>query len=352
MNYKAILTLTIAVISFTATSQNKDKELAQNGPFASIGKKSKVLTLPGHDYVYSAPDTVEYFGWGFSRSKQDFVYVKSEQEMAKDTVRKKLKNESRSRWLSIDPVVHPFESPYAGMSNNPILFLDPDGGDIKPANDLAKTQIGEVFKAFDTKINDRSISGADLFGLQGRGVGFDKAPNQLVFYSSLSKSEFNKKLNKSSLNSDQKKEAKAIFKILSSNDIYEVATVNPSSKLNSGNTGQSQTNKFVTENSSANQLLTKATNGEITNPQIQAGLKTQVNSGTTDNGGTFGVFPDYQKAQSSDQYLKGVILINTPATTESVKAPSDNSTNRAGEPSTETKTIIKSLDKASEKIPN
>ena len=134
MNYKAIFTLTIAVISFTATSQNKDKELAQNGPFASIGKKSKVLTLPGHDYVYSAPDTVEYFGWGFSRSKQDFVYVKSDQEMAKDTVRKKLKNESRSRWLSIDPVVHPYESPYVGLGNNPILFVDPDGGDIVDAN--------------------------------------------------------------------------------------------------------------------------------------------------------------------------------------------------------------------------
>lgn len=134
MNFKAIFTLIIAVISFTVTSQNKDKELAQNGPFASIGKKSKVLTLPGHDYVYSAPDTVEYFGWGFSRSKQDFVYVKSEQEIAKDTVRKKLNNESRSRWLSIDPVVHPYESPYAGMSNNPILFLDPDGADIVDAN--------------------------------------------------------------------------------------------------------------------------------------------------------------------------------------------------------------------------
>jgi hypothetical protein len=130
MNYKAILpTFIIAVISFTATSQNRDKELAQNGPFASIGKKSKVLTLPGHDYVYSAPDTVEYFGWGFSRSKQDFVYVKTEEELLKDTVKLKLKNESRSRWLSVDPMIKAYESPYSSFANNPVVFIDPDGQD-------------------------------------------------------------------------------------------------------------------------------------------------------------------------------------------------------------------------------
>lgn len=351
MNYKAIFTLTIAVISFTASSQNKDKELAQNGPFASIGKKSKVLTLPGHDYLYSAPDTVEYFGWGFSRSKQDFVYVKSEQEMAKDTVRKKLKNESRSRWLSIDPVVHPFESPYSSMSNNPIIFVDPDGGDTKPANDNAIAQLANVFKSFDTKTTENTnLSGANLFGVQGRNVGFDGGNSQLVLSSSLSKRDFEKKLNKTNLSDQQKKEAKAIFKVLSANDIYEVGTVENATKLNSGNNGQggTQQQKLITDNESAISLLTKTGQGNSSTGEIKSDLLKQDNSGNTANGGTFGVFPDYQKAQSEDKYLKGVILINPGVTPSSVK--SDGNAPTTG-PTNETKSIIQSLDKASEKIP-
>ena len=33
------------------------------------------------------------------------------------------------RWWSLDPIVKPWESPYAGFSNNPIYFIDPSGLD-------------------------------------------------------------------------------------------------------------------------------------------------------------------------------------------------------------------------------
>jgi hypothetical protein len=40
------------------------------------------------------------------------------------------------RWWSIDPVVKPWESPYVGYSNNPIIFSDPSGLDPDdPSND-------------------------------------------------------------------------------------------------------------------------------------------------------------------------------------------------------------------------
>src|SRR5690606_12646105 len=31
------------------------------------------------------------------------------------------------RWKTPDPVIHPWESPYAGFANNPILYVDPSG---------------------------------------------------------------------------------------------------------------------------------------------------------------------------------------------------------------------------------
>lgn len=36
------------------------------------------------------------------------------------------------RWLSIDPIVHPWESPYVGFANNPIYYTDPSGLSVNP----------------------------------------------------------------------------------------------------------------------------------------------------------------------------------------------------------------------------
>ena len=46
------------------------------------------------------------------------------------------------RWLSKDPVVKPWESPYAGFANNPIVFVDPSGLDSKPKN----PKEGEIYQ--------------------------------------------------------------------------------------------------------------------------------------------------------------------------------------------------------------
>jgi len=61
------------------------------------------------------------------------------------------------RWLSVDPVVKHHESPYAAYSNNPILFIDPNGADTlllhlkeveSPLNDII------LFKVTFTFIQD------------------------------------------------------------------------------------------------------------------------------------------------------------------------------------------------------
>src|ERR1041385_3255942 len=44
------------------------------------------------------------------------------------------------RWLTTDPVVKPWESPYAGFSNNPIYYDDPSGLDPHPPANAGKTE--------------------------------------------------------------------------------------------------------------------------------------------------------------------------------------------------------------------
>ena len=42
------------------------------------------------------------------------------------------------RWLSQDPITHPFQSPYAAMEGNPILYADPMGSEVQFADEDAK----------------------------------------------------------------------------------------------------------------------------------------------------------------------------------------------------------------------
>jgi hypothetical protein len=51
----------------------------------------------------------------------------------RDTVYREatLEPEVVSRWLSTDPVFHPYESPYTAFANNPVYFVDPDGKKVK-----------------------------------------------------------------------------------------------------------------------------------------------------------------------------------------------------------------------------
>jgi RHS repeat-associated protein len=64
------------------------------------------------------------------------------------------------RWLSIDPLAakYPAHSPYNGIGNNPILFLDPDGKEIVFGSTEAKKSYNELkaaYKAGGDKYKDR-----------------------------------------------------------------------------------------------------------------------------------------------------------------------------------------------------
>ncbi len=53
------------------------------------------------------------------------------------------------RWLSKDPIVKPWESPYAGFANNPIVYVDPSGLDATEGggNRCQESTFGQRLKA-------------------------------------------------------------------------------------------------------------------------------------------------------------------------------------------------------------
>lgn len=47
-----------------------------------------------------------------------------------------------SRWLSTDPIFHPYESPYTAFANNPVYFVDPRGTTVGDYYDKEKNKLG------------------------------------------------------------------------------------------------------------------------------------------------------------------------------------------------------------------
>lgn len=57
-----------------------------------------------------------------------------------------------SLWLGVDPLAskYPYVSPYVFVLNNPIMFIDPDGADVKPSKAFLNTSYGKVFQDLRT----------------------------------------------------------------------------------------------------------------------------------------------------------------------------------------------------------
>jgi hypothetical protein len=130
-------------------------------PFEELGIKVKVLTLSNGKYQESFPnDTTFRFGSViFNRVTGEVVTV-----IENDTLygEYNLKAEVVSRWLSPDPLAakYPNWSPYNYALNNPVLFIDPDGAEVKPANQAALAVIQKGLtpqEAAYVKLNDAGM---------------------------------------------------------------------------------------------------------------------------------------------------------------------------------------------------
>lgn len=80
------------------------------------------------------------------------------------------------RWWSQDPIVKPWESPYAGFSNNPIVFSDPSGlnSQNETDGDEEKSKAGDKItnkdgEEFTVSIDETVVYGGGCSNLVFRG---------------------------------------------------------------------------------------------------------------------------------------------------------------------------------------
>ncbi|MBX9850480.1 MAG: LysM peptidoglycan-binding domain-containing protein [Cytophagaceae bacterium] len=116
----------VTLLIFTCLVFNS---LNGQNPFSSLGVKDsevKMLSLTKGKYQEIIPnDTLVKVGSVIVNTITDKV----EYFVEKDTLYSEstLEPEVVSKWMSPDPIFTPYESPYAAMANNPILYKDPDG---------------------------------------------------------------------------------------------------------------------------------------------------------------------------------------------------------------------------------
>ena len=70
------------------------------------------------------------------------------------------------RWLSTDPIFHEWESPYAGMGNNPVVFVDPEG------TFYITEHLAMDYNALDLLLKNGTISIFQFASLVKYSIGF------------------------------------------------------------------------------------------------------------------------------------------------------------------------------------
>jgi hypothetical protein len=111
------------------------------------------MPMPGRNYT----STPSYrYGFNSGSEKDDEIYGIAGSLYT--TEFRELDTRLGGRWWSPDPIVKPWESPYAGFSNNPIYFSDPMGldptDDKKPQGNTQNTT-----GTWETKNSDGSYTG-------------------------------------------------------------------------------------------------------------------------------------------------------------------------------------------------
>ncbi|MBK9321311.1 MAG: hypothetical protein IPM91_22605 [Bacteroidetes bacterium] len=163
------------------------------------------------------------------------------------------------RWLSIDPLTRKYSSlnPFNFVANNPLNNVDLDGRDIKPLTSTDATTLLNIFETYKTLFSATTYNRKiDV----GNAQGDLKGTNNL-FTTNTSEKRFERNLINSNLTESQKLEARAVFKVLTSNDVVEIGVIGANS--NASSTGLISSNKVEirgTTNPDAIQLFNNSEN--------------------------------------------------------------------------------------------
>jgi hypothetical protein len=150
---KLITFIGLIILSFSVNGQ-KDFN-----PFESIGKEGKMLTLSNGKYMeVEMYDSLQRIGSVIINRNTGEIH---ELLPIDDTSEFRYDPTTFSRWYSLDPVVKAHESPYAGFSNNPIWFIDPNGSDtanytstINSAHFKGAEMVANMSQAFKKFLSD------------------------------------------------------------------------------------------------------------------------------------------------------------------------------------------------------
>ncbi len=144
MKLKQLLpTFFLLFITLSSFAQNQN-------PFASIGKKGKILTLTKGNYdEFFDKDSIQQIG----SSLINIHTLKVVKLLTADESKKRLESEKHSRFLSVDPLTYsfPWYTPYQFAGNMPIVAVDLDGLEeyivtnyYNNSNKIGETQINKI----------------------------------------------------------------------------------------------------------------------------------------------------------------------------------------------------------------
>lgn len=167
------------------------------------------------------------------------------------------------RWLCQDPVVHPYESTYSSMGNNPIVHNDLLGASIEPVNDATKKDIDKDLKGLFSrhgKKGDKATKMVDL--LKGT---YNESTKK--YEGKIDDKEFNKA--SKGLTKEQLALAKAYRKTIEDNKTLRVLGVGQNDPIDIGSLDVSEDvmNQIKTKLNEGDNDITLLEIGQTTNPE-------------------------------------------------------------------------------------
>jgi RHS repeat-associated protein len=187
------------------------------------------MMMPGRN------DNTPEYRYGFNGMEKDDEVT--EQTGTSYDFGARLYNPRVGRWLSVDPQenMYPFLCPYNYVANSPMMYVDPDGEKIRPVDSQSWDLIDEDFQNFHSNLTFRSSKYQDMDYIQFFGLtnddsrGFNiKQPGKGSVHADggtlttdLSKKQIRKRV-RSIKGRESRKQAKAMFKLLSSEYIVQV----------------------------------------------------------------------------------------------------------------------------------